>query len=84
MSSEILSLISQLVVTFFGVFCAFMLDRYIELRKKNQDKKDLLRDLRTELEGIRDKLTGKGNLHFPDIWSLQYQAVKYNYWTQSK
>ena len=36
--------------------------------KKRQDKEDLLRDLCTELGVIKSNLTGKGNLHFPDIW----------------
>jgi hypothetical protein len=58
----------QLFVTFVGVFLAFMLDRLIEWRRKSQDKKDLLQDLHVELEGIRDNLTGAGELHFPDIW----------------
>jgi len=53
---EALKYLPQLIVTFIGVFLAFMLDRLIEYRKRNQDKKDVLRDLRSELEGIRDKL----------------------------
>jgi hypothetical protein len=65
---ELAKLLPQLIVTFLGVFFAFMLDRAIDWRKKNQDKKHLVLDLRNELERIKDELTGKGNLHFPDIW----------------
>ena len=65
---ELARLFPQLVVTFFGVFLAFMLDRAIDWRKKRLDRKCLVRDLRNELEEIRGKLTGNGNLHFPDIW----------------
>ena len=66
--TELPKYLPQLGVTFLGVFLAFMLDRGIDWYKNRQNKKDLLRDLRNELEGIRDKLTGKGHLHFPDIW----------------
>ena len=66
--TELVKLLPQLAVTFFGVFLAFMLDRYIERRKKSQDRSNLLKDLCDELDGIKEKLTGEGHLHFPDIW----------------
>lgn len=68
MLEELLRLLPQLFVTFFGVFLAFMLDRGIEWYKKRRSKNDLLKDLHTELEESRDKATGDANLHFPDIW----------------
>lgn len=68
MLKEFLELLPQLLVTFFGVFLAFMLDRGIEWAKNRRAKNDLLRDLHTELEESRDKASGQANLHFPDIW----------------
>jgi len=65
---DIVRLLPQLVVTFVGVFLAFILDRVIDWRKRRQDKKALLRDLRNELKVIGSRLNGKGYLHFPDIW----------------
>lgn len=66
--TELNKLLPQLGVTFVGVFLAFLLDRAIDWHKRKQKIKDLLRDLREELEESRDKLTGNANLHFPDIW----------------
>ena len=66
--AELLKLSPQLLVTFLGVFLAFSLDRAIDSYNRRQNRKDLLRDLRDELEEIKRKLRGKGNLHFPDIW----------------
>jgi len=66
--AELLKWVPQLIVTFLGVFLAFTLDRLIDWHKRKQNKSDLLRDLHDELEESRDKLTGKANLHFPDIW----------------
>ncbi len=64
----ILSEILKLIPVFVGVFLAFLLDRIIDWYRDRQRRKGLLRDLQSELEGIRDKLTGEGHLHFPDIW----------------
>lgn len=65
---ELFRLLPQLGVTFLGVFLAFSLDRAIDWYKRREDRKHLLRDLRNELMEIKGKLTGEGNLHFPDIW----------------
>jgi hypothetical protein len=64
----VIGLLPQLLVTFFGVFLAFMFDRGVDWFKNRQKKRSLRHDLHNELKVIRDKLTGKGNLHFPDIW----------------
>ena len=66
--SSLFGFLTEFLAGLFGIFLAFTLDRAIDEKKKRQDKKDLLRDLYTELEVIRSNLTGKGNLHFPDIW----------------
>lgn len=55
-------------MTFIGVFLAFLLDRFIDWRKMNRDRRSLLSELHTELVGIKTNLTGEGKLHFPDIW----------------
>jgi len=51
-----------------GVVAGFSLARSRERWRNEQTKKDLLHNLREELEGIKSKLTGEGHLHFPDIW----------------
>lgn len=68
MLEELLKLLPQLMVTFLGVFLAFTLDRAIDWRKRSKERKALKCDLRNELEEIKGRLTGKGHLHFPDIW----------------
>jgi hypothetical protein len=50
-----------------GVLLAFLIDRYWESEKKNEDRKDLLRSLRDELERI-EKHLGHANLLFPQVW----------------
>jgi hypothetical protein len=60
--------LTEFLAGLFGVLLAFTLDRAIDEKKRRQDKEDLLRDLSTELGVIKSNLTGKGNLHFPDIW----------------
>jgi hypothetical protein len=64
----LIGLLPQLLVTFSGVFLAFMFDRGVDWYRNRQKKRSLRHDLHNELKVIRDKLTGKGNLHFPDIW----------------
>lgn len=68
MWSEFLKLFPQLLVTFLGVFLAFMLDRGIDVRNRRRDKRDLLRDLRDELEETKGNLNGKGLMLYPDVW----------------
>ena len=66
--AELPKYLPQLGVTFLGVFLAFMLDRAIDWHKRKQTIKDLLRDLRDELEETKEKLHGKGLLLYPDVW----------------
>jgi hypothetical protein len=58
----------KLLPVFFGVFLAFSLDRAIDWLKDRRNKQGLLSRLHTELGEIKEKLTGEGHLHFPDIW----------------
>jgi hypothetical protein len=63
------------MATFLGVFVGFYLNRYWESEKKNEDRKDLLRSLRNELEGIEKKLC-HANLLYPDIWESAVSSGK--------
>jgi hypothetical protein len=66
--NELYKYLPQLAVTFAGVYIAFWMDKRKEAIKKEKDKQDLLADLKSELEEIHSRLTGKGQLLFPDIW----------------
>jgi hypothetical protein len=63
-----INLVLELVVTFSGVFLAFMLDRGIDRYKEWRSKKDLLRSLSFELKGLEEKLTGNAYKLYTDIW----------------
>jgi hypothetical protein len=65
---KIFRLLPQLVVTFIGVFSAFLLDRLIDRRKRKQDKKTLFVNLFNELNFVKSKLIKNEPLPFPDIW----------------
>ncbi len=43
----------ELIVTFSGVFLAFMLDRAIDWRKEKKAKKELLKNLSCELNELK-------------------------------
>ena len=49
----------ELLVTFAGVFLAFMLDRLIDWRRDEKIKKVLLRNIAHELNRLKDDLTGE-------------------------
>jgi len=66
--AELISLLPQLLVTFSGVFLAFLFDRLIDWNNRKRNKKNLLRDLHDELKEIRGKLRGQVFLLYPDIW----------------
>ena len=57
-SSNPLTLALELIVTFAGVFLAFMLDRLIDWRKEQKAKEELLRNLACEINRMKDNLTG--------------------------
>jgi hypothetical protein len=58
----------ELVVTFSGVFLAFMLDRLIDWRKEQQAKKEMLKNLACELNELKKSLTGDAYKLYPDVW----------------
>ncbi|MGD0204551.1 MAG: hypothetical protein ABSC20_11690 [Candidatus Bathyarchaeia archaeon] len=58
----------ELIVTFSGVFLAFMLDRVIDWRKEQQAKKELLKNLSCELNELKNSLTKDAPKLYPDIW----------------
>ncbi len=66
----------ELVVTFSGVFLAFMLDRAIDWRKKQQAKKELLKNLACELNRVKDSLTGEAKGLYPDVWDSTIASGK--------
>lgn len=57
-----------------GVLLAFLIDRYWESEKKNEDRKDLSKSLRVELEKI--KLTPITEEIYPDIWDSAISSGK--------
>ena len=59
---------TEFVAGALGVFLALNLDDFFKEKTKEKEKKRLLTDLKTELEGISNKLTGRGNLLNPYIW----------------
>lgn len=58
----------ELAVTFFGVFLAFMLDRFIDWRKEQQTKTEMLKNLSCELKELKKFLTGDAYRLYPDVW----------------
>ena len=66
----------ELVVTFSGVFLAFMLDRVIDWRKELQAKKELLRNLACELKELKKSLTGDAFRLYPDVWDSTVSSGK--------
>jgi hypothetical protein len=69
-------LVLELVVTFSGVFLAFMLNRLIDWRKELKTKKELLRNLACELKRMKDNLTGDAYRLYPDIWDSAIASGK--------
>ena len=67
-AESIFILLSQLLVTFLGVFLAFALNRYIEKQKRREDEKTLFIHLYNELNEIKGKLDKDKTLSFPEIW----------------
>ena len=62
------ALLLELVVTFSGVFLAFMLDRVIDWRKAQHTKKELLKNISCELNSLKESLTGDAYELYPDVW----------------
>jgi hypothetical protein len=55
-TNQIFYLVLELLVTFAGVFLAFMLDRLIDWRRDEKIKKVLLRNMAHELNRVKDDL----------------------------
>jgi hypothetical protein len=75
-SINIVTLTLELIVTFSGVFLAFMLDRFIDWRKELKTKKELLKNLACELNRMKDSLTGDFYRLYPDIWDSAIASGK--------
>ena len=66
------SFLTEFSAGLLGIYLGLQLDRIREQRKKNQNKKDLLHQLHTELEEIKTKLfpqTKSVLMLYPDIWN---------------
>jgi len=59
--------LTEFLAALLGVYLAFTIDRYWESQKKKEDRKNLLDNLRAELERIDRKL-GHANLLYPRVW----------------
>jgi len=57
------SFVTEFTAVVLGLWLGFSIDRYRQAQKREHDRKDLLRDLRSELVEIGTKLTGA---RFPD------------------
>jgi hypothetical protein len=75
-SISIVTLSLELVVTFAGVFLAFLLDRFIDLRKERGAKEELLENINCELTRLKDTLTGDAYRLYPDIWDSAVTSGK--------
>lgn len=51
-----------------GILFGFGIERNIELKRKTEDKKDLIKDIKEELIVMKEKLSGNVYLLYPDIW----------------
>lgn len=71
-----LTLLLDLVVTFSGVFPAFMLDRFMDRRKEQKTKSELLLNLACELNRMKESLTGDAYRLYPDIWDSAIASGK--------
>ncbi len=63
--------LSELFAGILGILIGFSLNRRIDARKDEQDKKDLLRDLRDELEETKRKIfpqTESVLMLYPETW----------------
>lgn len=67
-----LGFLTEFTAGMLGVLWAFSIERHRRLGKENRDRKDLLDDLRAELEEIKQTTSGKKDTRrqrlFPDVW----------------
>lgn len=66
----------ELLVTFAGVFLAFMLDRLIDWRKDQKTKQELLRNLALELNRVKESLVSEASRLNHDIYDSAVASGK--------
>ena len=69
----------ELLVTFAGVFLAFMLDRLIDWRRDEKIKKVLLRNIAHELKRLKVDLTGEVKRLDHDIYDSAVASGRLNF-----
>ena len=69
----------ELLVTFAGVFLAFMLDRLIDWRRDEKIKKVLLRNIVHELKRVKDDLTGEVKRLDHDVYDSAVASGRLNF-----
>ena len=69
----------ELLVTFAGVFLAFMLDRLIDWRRDEKIKKVLLRNIAHELNRLKDDLTGEAKRISHDVYDSAVASGRLNF-----
>ena len=69
----------ELLVTFAGVFLAFMLDRLIDWRRDEKIKKVLLRNIAHELNRVKDDLTGEVKRLNHDVYDSAIASGRLNF-----
>jgi hypothetical protein len=69
----------ELLVTFAGVFLAFMLDRLIDWRRDEKIKKVLLRNMAHELSRVKDDLTGEVRRLTHDVYDSAVASGRLNF-----
>jgi hypothetical protein len=69
----------ELLVTFAGVFLAFMLDRLIDYRKEQRIKHVLLRNLGYELNRLKEALSGEAKRLDHDVYDSAIASGRLNF-----
>jgi hypothetical protein len=69
----------ELLVTFAGVFLAFMLDRLIDWRRDEKIKKVLLRNMAHELNRVKEALSGEAKRLDHDVYDSAVASGRLNF-----
>ena len=72
-------LVFELLVTFAGVFLAFMLDRLIDWRRDEKIKKVLLRNMAHELIRVKEDLNGEVKRLNHDVYDSAVASGRLNF-----